>query len=77
MTVEAKVKKEISKILPDIDVEQIFPQTDLIGDLAADSLVIVELVMALEEAFEIEIDNSEAEKLRTVKDIIDVVEAKS
>ena len=77
ITIEAKVKKLIAKINTNADIEQIFPDTDFVEDLGIDSLSIIELVMAIEDAFEIEIDNNEAEKLRTVKNIIDFVEAKS
>lgn len=77
ITIEANVKKLIAKITTNADIEQIFPDTDFVEDLGIDSLSIIELVMAIEDAFEIEIDNNEAEKLRTVKNIIDFVEAKS
>ena len=46
-------------------------------DLGADSLDIVELVMAFEEAFELEIPDEDAEKIATVKDAIDYIEAKT
>ena len=45
-------------------------------DLGADSLDVVELVMALEEKFEIEIPDEEAEKIATVKDVVDYIEKK-
>lgn len=44
---------------------------NVVDDLGADSLDVVELVMALEEAFDLEIPDEEAEKIRTVKDIIE------
>ncbi len=44
------------------------------SDLGADSLDVVELVMALEEKFEIEIPDEEAEKISTVKDVVDYIE---
>ncbi len=77
MTVETKIKNVIAKINLDVDIENIFPETSLIEDLGADSLTIVELVMAMEDAFEIEIDDTEAEKLLTVQDVIDFIEARS
>ena len=49
----------------------------LIEDLGADSLTIVELVMSMEEIFEIEIDDEDAEKLLTVQDAIDFIKSKS
>jgi acyl carrier protein len=47
-----------------------------VDDLGADSLDIVELVMAFEEAFDIDIPDEDAEKIATVKDAIDYIEAK-
>ena len=46
-------------------------EANVVDDLGADSLDVVELVMALEEAFDLEIPDEEAEKIRTVKDIIE------
>jgi acyl carrier protein len=48
-----------------------------VDDLGADSLDIVELVMAFEEAFELEIPDEDAEKIATVKDAIDYIEGKT
>jgi len=76
MTVETKVKKVIAEKIPDIDIEDIVPEASLIEDLGADSLTIVELVMSMEEIFEIEIDDDDAEKLVTVQDAIDFIRAK-
>ena len=76
MTVETKVKKVIAEKIPDIDIEDIVPEASLIEDLGADSLTIVELVMSMEEIFEIEIDDDDAEKLLTVQDAIDFIESK-
>lgn len=77
MTVESKVKKVIAEKLPDIDIDDIIPEASFLEDLGADSLTIVELVMSLEETFEIEIDDDDAEKLVTVQDAIDYIKAKS
>ena len=49
---------------------------DRVEDLGADSLDVVELVMALEEKFDIEIPDDEAEKIQTVKDVVDYIESK-
>jgi len=76
MTVETKVKKVIAEKIPDIDIEDIVPEASLIEDLGADSLTIVELIMSMEEIFEIEIDDDEAEKLLTVQDAIDFIKSK-
>ena len=54
--------------------EQVTPQAKFVDDLGADSLDTVELIMALEEAFEIEIDDEDAEKLQTVADVIKYIE---
>ncbi len=48
-----------------------------VDDLGADSLDIVELVMAFEEAFDLEIPDEDAEKIHTVKDAVDYIESKS
>lgn len=77
MTVETKVKKVIAEKIPDIDMDDIVPEASLIEDLGADSLTIVELVMSMEEIFEIEIDDEDAEKLVTVQDAIDFIKEKS
>ena len=65
----------------DVVVEQLSVATDavkieskIIEDLGADSLDVVELVMALEEKFEVEIPDSEAEKLKTIQDVVTFVE---
>lgn len=77
MTVETKVKKVIAEKIPDIDIEDVVPEASLIDDLGADSLTIVELVMSMEEVFEIEIDDDAAETLVTVQDAIDFIKTKS
>ncbi len=76
MTVETKVKKVIAEKIPGIDLEDIVPEASLIDDLGADSLTIVELIMSMEEIFEIEIDDDDAEKLITVQDAIDFIKSK-
>ena len=54
-----------------VDKEMVTAEANVVDDLGADSLDVVELVMALEEAFDLEIPDEEAEKIRTVKDILD------
>jgi len=54
--------------------EEIRPEADFIDDLGADSLDTVELVMALEEEFGVEISDETAEKIRTIKDVYDYIE---
>lgn len=58
-----------------VDKEQITPGANVIDDLGADSLDIVELVMALEESFDLEIPDEDAEKIRTVQDIFSYLES--
>ncbi len=64
---EDKVKEIIAKEL-EVDVKQLTPEAKFIEDLGADSLDIVELVMALEEEFGLDIPDEEADKLKTVGD---------
>lgn len=75
MAVEEKIIDIIVEKL-NVPREQVKPEASFIDDLGADSLDLVELVMAMEEAFGMEISDEEAEKLRTVKDVIDYVKAK-
>ncbi|MDR3570272.1 MAG: acyl carrier protein [Syntrophobacteraceae bacterium] len=57
-----------------VDKETVTAGANIVDDLGADSLDVVELVMALEEAFDTEIPDEEAEKIRTVQDIFDYME---
>jgi acyl carrier protein len=72
--VKAKVVDIIANQLG-VEKDVITPEANVIDDLGADSLDIVELVMALEEAFDMEIPDEEAEKIRTVGDIFQYIEA--
>ena len=56
--------------------EELAPEASFIDDLGADSLDIVELVMAMEEEFDIEIPDDDAEKIQTIEDVITYVKAK-
>ncbi len=56
--------------------EELAPRASFIDDLGADSLDIVELVMAMEEEFDIEIPDDDAEKIQTIEDVITYVKAK-
>ncbi|AFY35457.1 acyl carrier protein [Calothrix sp. PCC 7507] len=67
-----RVKKVVAEQLG-IDAEKITPQSTFIDDLDADSLDIVELVMAFEEEFDIEIPDEAAEKILSVQDAVDYI----
>ena len=67
MDVEAKVKEIIVQQLG-VDVEKVTADASFVDDLGADSLDVVELVMAFEEEFGVEIPDEAAEKIATVKD---------
>ena len=73
---EAKVKKIIVDQLG-VDADEVTPEASFIEDLGADSLDTVELVMALEEEFGLEIPDEEAEKIVKVKDAISYIQAHS
>jgi len=64
-----KVKQIISEQLG-VDESEVTPSASFVDDLGADSLDQVELVMALEEAFDLEIPDEDAEKIRTVQDAV-------
>ena len=72
MSVEDKVKKIIAEKLS-VDIAEVVPEASFVDDLGADSLDLVELIMSMEEEFDIEISDEKAEELVTVKDAIDYV----
>ncbi|MBW2380703.1 MAG: acyl carrier protein [Deltaproteobacteria bacterium] len=74
MDIAAKVKEIVSDKL-DVDGADIQEEQDFIEDLKADSLAVVEVVLALEEQFEIEIPDEDTEKIKTVRDAIEYVKA--
>jgi acyl carrier protein len=71
-SIETKVKSIIADQLG-VGEEEIKPESSFIEDLGADSLDIVELVMAMEEEFEVEIPDEEAENIKTVGDAINYI----
>jgi acyl carrier protein len=75
-SIAEKVKDIIDEHLG-VNPEQVTPQASFIEDLGADSLDIVELVMAFEEEFGVEVPDEDAEKLQTVGDVIKYIEEKS
>ena len=74
------VQEKISEIIVEqlgVKPEEVIPEASFVDDLGADSLDTVELVMALEEEFGIEIPDEDAEKIQTVGDAIKYIEEKS
>jgi acyl carrier protein len=74
MEIAKKVKEIISQQL-DVDMEGVEDTASFIDDLGADSLAIVELVLAFEEQFEIDIPDEDTEKIRTVGDAVSYISA--
>ena len=72
MSAEEKVIDIIVEQLS-VEREKVVPNASFVDDLGADSLDLVELIMAMEEGFDIEIPDEEAEKIATVQDAIDYV----
>jgi acyl carrier protein len=75
MSVDEKVKNIIVEQLG-VDMETVTPEASFIDDLGADSLDIVELVMTMEEEFDLEIPDEDAEKIKTVNDVVNYIKAK-
>ena len=75
MSIPAKIKDIIVEQLG-VDPEKVKSEASFIDDLGADSLDIVELVMAMEEEFDLEIPDEDAEKLKTVQDVASYLEKK-
>src|SRR5258708_35585705 len=76
-TMATDIPTEVKRIIKeqlDVDEKDIKPESSFIDDLGADSLGLVELVLAFEEAFEIDIPHEDPEKIRTVQDAIDYIE---
>ena len=72
-SVDARVKEIVCEQLG-VSEDEVTPEASFIEDLGADSLDIVELVMALEEEYEMEISDEDAEKIRTVGDVVKYIE---
>ncbi|HYG98729.1 MAG TPA: acyl carrier protein [Terriglobales bacterium] len=72
-SVEDKVKQIIVEQLG-VDEGEVTPNASFVDDLGADSLDTVELVMAFEEAFDLEIPDEDAEKIKTVQDAVDYID---
>lgn len=72
MNIEEKVKEIIVEQLG-VQKEEVVPEASFVNDLGADSLDTVELVMAFEEAFDLDIAEEDAEKIQTVQDAINYI----
>lgn len=75
MSVEDRVKKIIIDQLG-VSADEVKSEASFVDDLGADSLDLTELIMAMEEEFDLEIDDEEAQKLLKVKDAVDYVSSK-
>ena len=74
---DSDLKQQIIKVIVEqlqVEPDEVKPKASFIEDLGADSLDIVELVMAMEENFNLEIPDDEAEKIQTVQDAISYIE---
>ncbi|HEV09146.1 MAG: acyl carrier protein [Sulfurihydrogenibium sp.] len=75
MSIEQRVKEIIADQLG-VEIEKITPEAKFVDDLGADSLDVVELIMAFEEEFGIEIPDEDAEKIATVGDVLNYIKSK-
>jgi acyl carrier protein len=74
MSIEEQVKAIICEQLS-VELADVIPDASFVDDLGADSLDLVELIMAMEEKFGVEISDEDAEKIKTVQDAINYVKA--
>ena len=74
MSVEDRVKKIIAEKLS-VELSEVVPEASFVDDLGADSLDLVELIMSMEEEFDVDISDEDAEKIVTVNDAIEYVNA--
>ena len=73
------VTSKVTKIIVDqlgVSADEVKPEAKFVDDLGADSLDLTELIMAMEEEFDIEIADDDAQKIQKVQDSIDYIEAK-
>lgn len=77
MALDAQTQEKLKKIISEqlsVDEEEVVPEASFIEDLNADSLDLVELIMTMEEEFNIKISDEDAEKIQTVQDAIDYLQ---
>jgi acyl carrier protein len=74
MSVEERVRKIIAEKLS-VEIEEVVPDASFVDDLGADSLDLVELIMSMEEEFDIDISDEDAEQIVTVKDAIAYIDS--
>jgi len=74
MAIEEEIKAIICEQLS-VEEADVVPEASFVDDLGADSLDLVELIMAMEEKFEVEIADEDAEKIKTVQDAINYIKA--
>ena len=72
MATEDRVKQIVAEQLG-VDEADVTPEASFVDDLGADSLDLVELIMAMEEEFDVKIEDEEAEKIKTVQDVISFI----
>ena len=76
---DKSIEERVKEIIVDqlgVSADQVTMEAKFVEDLGADSLDTVELVMALEEEFDVEVPDDEAEKLQAVKDVVTFIESK-
>jgi acyl carrier protein len=76
MSIEEKVKELVIEQLG-VSADEVKPESSFVESLGADSLDLTELIMAMEEEFDIEIDDEDAQKIATVQDAINYIKSKS
>jgi len=76
MSIEAKVKELVVEQLG-VSADEVKPESSFVESLGADSLDLTELIMAMEEEFDIEIDDEDAQKIATVQDAVNYIKSKS